>query len=111
MKGDDLSRKPRNEKKPKLLKVRKKCEVINLEVRQLKISTRKPDPWRGESIRRAQKEDPDIHPILELKEFSKRKPFWQDTSTSSIATNRYWTLSESVHIKDGVLNRKWDSSD
>ena len=39
-------------------------------------STLKPDLWSDDGLRKAQKEDPDIKTILELKESSSVRPSW-----------------------------------
>lgn len=56
--------------KPDLkVETEKKCELINPVVRQATVSTpSKSYSWNGECVRKAQTEDPDINPILELKE-------------------------------------------
>ncbi|GBN03699.1 hypothetical protein AVEN_258830-1 [Araneus ventricosus] len=50
-------------------------------------------------------------PILEKKLNSEDRPSWQEIAPESLATKRYWALSDSLHLKDGVLYRKWESDD
>ncbi|GBO45434.1 Retrovirus-related Pol polyprotein from transposon 297 [Araneus ventricosus] len=50
-------------------------------------------------------------PILEKKLNSEDRPSWQEIAPKSPATKRYWALWDSLHLKDGVLYRKWESDD
>ncbi|GFT80080.1 retroviral-like aspartic protease 1 [Nephila pilipes] len=68
-------------------RVEEKYQLINPSVHQVTVSpTLKPDPWSDEELREAQKEDPDINPVLELRESSNRRPSWQDISIYSPTT-------------------------
>ncbi|GBM83317.1 hypothetical protein AVEN_261152-1 [Araneus ventricosus] len=60
---------------------------------------------------KAQLEDPAIKPILEKKLNSEDRPSWQEIAPESPATKRYWALWDSLHLKDGVQYRKWESDD
>lgn len=62
-----------------------------------------PNPQSDENVRKAQKEDADTKPLIDLKEPLSRKPEWPSVSTISPATKQYWTLWNSLHIK--VVNR------
>ena len=73
--ADALSRKPCNETCQYCLRVDQKCEIKNPVVCQVTTSlTSKPDPWSDDGLRKAQKEDPDIKPIVEFKESSSEGP-------------------------------------
>ncbi|GFS47069.1 retrovirus-related Pol polyprotein from transposon 412 [Trichonephila clavipes] len=48
---------------------------------------------------------------MEFKESSRRKPRWQDIATFHRTTKRYWALWDSLHLRNGVLYRKWESDD
>ncbi|GBM95875.1 Retrovirus-related Pol polyprotein from transposon 412 [Araneus ventricosus] len=50
-------------------------------------------------------------PILEKKLNSEDRPSWQEIAPESPATKRYWAVWDSLHLKDGVLYRKWESDD
>ncbi|GBN65899.1 Transposon Ty3-G Gag-Pol polyprotein [Araneus ventricosus] len=69
------------------------------------------NPWSSCEIQKAQLEDPAIKPILEKKLNSADRPSWQEIAPESPATKRYWALWDSLHLKDGVLYRKWESDD
>ncbi|GBL95445.1 hypothetical protein AVEN_154834-1 [Araneus ventricosus] len=69
------------------------------------------DPWSSCEIQKAQLEDPAIKPILEKKLNSADRPSWQEIAPESPATKRYWALWDSLHLKDGVLYRRWESDD
>ncbi|GBN15820.1 Retrovirus-related Pol polyprotein from transposon 297 [Araneus ventricosus] len=73
--------------------------------------SRRPYPWSSCEIQKAQLEDPAIKPILEKKLNSADRPSWQEITPESPATKRYWALWDSLHLKDGVLYRKWESDD
>ncbi|GBL73575.1 Retrovirus-related Pol polyprotein from transposon 297 [Araneus ventricosus] len=62
-------------------------------------------------IRKAQLEDDAIKTILEKKLMSADRPSWQEIAPESPATKRYWALWDSLHLKDGVLYRRWESDD
>ncbi|GBM64254.1 Retrovirus-related Pol polyprotein from transposon 297 [Araneus ventricosus] len=69
------------------------------------------DPWSSCEIQKAQQEDPTIKPILEKKPNSADRPSWQEIALKSPATKHYWALWDSLHLKDGVLYRRWESDD
>ncbi|GBL81190.1 Retrovirus-related Pol polyprotein from transposon 412 [Araneus ventricosus] len=69
------------------------------------------DAWSSSEVQKAQLEDPAIRPILERKLNSEDRPSWQEIAQESPATKRYWALWDSLHLKDGVLYRKWESDD
>ncbi|GBM98025.1 Retrovirus-related Pol polyprotein from transposon 412 [Araneus ventricosus] len=69
------------------------------------------DAWSSSEVQKAQLEDPAIRPILERKLNSEDRPSWQEIAPESPATKRYWALWDSLHLKDGVLYRKWESHD
>ncbi|GFW44467.1 retrovirus-related Pol polyprotein from transposon 412 [Trichonephila clavipes] len=64
-----------------------------------------------ESVRKDQLADPEIKPIIALKESSDEKPRWQDIATFHPTMKRYWALWDSLHLRNGVLYRKWESDD
>ncbi|GFW87604.1 hypothetical protein TNCV_4485691 [Trichonephila clavipes] len=55
--------------------------------------------------------DLEIKPIIEFKESSDEKPSWQDIAPFHPTTKRYWALWDSLHLRNGVLYRKWESDD
>ncbi|GBM50992.1 hypothetical protein AVEN_199763-1 [Araneus ventricosus] len=69
------------------------------------------DAWSSSEVQKAQLEDPAIRPILEKKLNSEDRPPWQEIAPESAATKRYWALWDSLHLRDGVLYRKWESDD
>ncbi|GBM00489.1 Transposon Ty3-G Gag-Pol polyprotein, partial [Araneus ventricosus] len=69
------------------------------------------DAWSSSEVQKARLEDPAIRPILERKLNSEDRPSWQEIAPESPATKRYWALWDSLHLKDGVLYRKWESDD
>ncbi|GBN48060.1 Transposon Ty3-G Gag-Pol polyprotein, partial [Araneus ventricosus] len=75
------------------------------------LTTTSVDPWSSCEIQKAQLEDPAIKTILEKKLMSADRPSWQEIAPESPATKRYWALWDSLHLKDGVLYRRWESDD
>ncbi|GBN04181.1 hypothetical protein AVEN_188652-1 [Araneus ventricosus] len=69
------------------------------------------DPWSSSEVQKAHLENPAIRPILEKKLNSEERPSWQEITLESSETKRYWGLWDSLHLKDGVLYRKWESDD
>ncbi|GBO31173.1 hypothetical protein AVEN_185751-1 [Araneus ventricosus] len=67
------------------------------------------DAWSSSEIQKAQLEDPDSSQILEKKLNSAERPSWQEIVLESSATKQYCALWDSLHLKDGVLYRKWES--
>ncbi|GFW27160.1 hypothetical protein TNCV_93861 [Trichonephila clavipes] len=81
-------------------------------IRQIATSTATPpDPWSDEKVREDQMADPDIKPLIEFMESSSNKPSWQDISAYSPTTKQYWALWNSLHLRNGVLYRKFESED
>ncbi|GFU29445.1 hypothetical protein TNCV_418801 [Trichonephila clavipes] len=107
-----LSRRPCPESFKYCSRIEKKFCVKDQIVRQITAqSTSALDPWSDESIRKDQLADPEIKPIIEFKESSDEKPSWQDIASFHPTTKRYWALWESLHLRNGVLYRKWESDD
>ncbi|GBM15017.1 Retrovirus-related Pol polyprotein from transposon 297 [Araneus ventricosus] len=108
--ADALSRKPCKESCKQCTNAEKKFGMerdISVKV----VTTTTVDPWSSCEIQKAQLEDPVIKPILEKKLNSAERPSWQEIAPESPATKRYWALWDSLHLKDGVLYRKWESDD
>ncbi|GBM51914.1 hypothetical protein AVEN_2901-1 [Araneus ventricosus] len=81
----------------------------DISVRALRMTTE--DTWPVSDIQKAQLEDPDIRPILEKKLKLADRPSRQEIAQENPATKRYWALWDSLHLKDGVLYRKWENDD
>ncbi|GFT96446.1 retrovirus-related Pol polyprotein from transposon 412 [Trichonephila clavipes] len=95
-----------------ILRVEKKFDVIDPVVCQVStLSTSVLDPCSDQSVRKDQLADPKITPILEFKESSDEKPSWQDIAPFHPTTKRYWALWDFLHLRNGVLYRKWESKD
>ncbi|GFW35995.1 hypothetical protein TNCV_4928591 [Trichonephila clavipes] len=110
--ADALSRRPCPESCKYCLRVEKKFGVIDPVVRQVTTpSTSALDPWSDESVRKDQLADLEIKPIIEFKESSDEKPSWQDIAPFHPTTKRYWALWDSLHLRNGVLYRKWETDE
>ncbi|GFW24345.1 integrase_H2C2 domain-containing protein [Trichonephila clavipes] len=113
--GDVRSKRPCSESSKNLsnsLRVEKKFGVIDPIVCQVTPpSTLALDPWSDETVRKDQLADPEIKPIIEFKESFDEKPSWQDIAPFHPTTKRYWALWGSLHLRNGVLYRKWESDD
>ncbi|GFX01388.1 transposon Tf2-6 polyprotein [Trichonephila clavipes] len=107
--ADALSRRPCPENCRHCSRVETKYDYA---IRQITTSTATPpDPWSDEKVREDQMADPDIKPLIEFMESSSNKPSWQDISAYSPTTKQYWALWNSLHLKNGVLYRKFESED
>ncbi|GBN75169.1 Retrovirus-related Pol polyprotein from transposon 297 [Araneus ventricosus] len=106
--ADALSRRPCKESCKHCTNAEKKFGMetdISVEV----LTTE--DAWSSSEVQKAQLEDPAIRPILEKKLNSEDRPSWEEIAPESPATKRYWALWDSLHLKDGVLYRKWECDD
>ncbi|GFT96771.1 retrovirus-related Pol polyprotein from transposon 412 [Trichonephila clavipes] len=107
--ADALSRRPCPENCRHSSRVETKYDYA---IRQITTSTATPpDPWSDEKVREDQMADPDIKPLIEFMESSSKKPSWQDISAYSPTTKQYWALWNSLHLRNGVLYRKFESED
>ncbi|GFY06098.1 retrovirus-related Pol polyprotein from transposon 412 [Trichonephila clavipes] len=107
--ADALSRRPCPENCRHCSRVETKYDYA---IRQITTSTATPpDPWSDEKVREDQMADPDIKPLIEFMESSSNKPSWQDISAYSPSTKQYWALWNSLHLRNGVLYRKFESED
>ncbi|GFY20569.1 retrovirus-related Pol polyprotein from transposon 412 [Trichonephila clavipes] len=107
--ADALSRRPCPENCRHCSRVETKDDYA---IRQITTSTATPpDPWSDEKVREDQMADPDIKPLIEFMESSSNKPSWQDISAYSPTTKQYWALWNSLHLRNGVLYRKFESED
>ncbi|GFX27884.1 hypothetical protein TNCV_3083071 [Trichonephila clavipes] len=110
--ADALSRRPCPESCKYCSRIEKNFGVIVPIVRQVTTpSTLALDPWSDESVRKDQLAVPEIKPIIEFKESSDEKPSWQDIAPFHPTTKHYWALWDSLHFRDIVLYRKWESDD
>ncbi|UYV78164.1 hypothetical protein LAZ67_16000346 [Cordylochernes scorpioides] len=66
--------------------------------------------WTGQALRKAQREDRDLLPMMNWKESGER-PSWEDVASHSPKTKSLWRLWNSLTLRDGVLYRKWESED
>ncbi|UYV78634.1 K02A2.6-like, partial [Cordylochernes scorpioides] len=64
--------------------------------------------WTGQALRKAQREDRDLLPMMNWKE-SYERPSWEDVAPYSPKTKSLWSLWNSLTLRDGVLYRKWKS--
>ncbi|GFV07696.1 retrovirus-related Pol polyprotein from transposon 412 [Trichonephila clavipes] len=107
--ADALSRRPCPENCRHCSRVETKYDYA---IRQITTSTATPpDPWSDEKVREDQMADPDIKPLIEFMESSSNKPSWQDISAYSPTTKQYWALWNSLHLRNSVLYRKFESED
>ncbi|GFW31092.1 retrovirus-related Pol polyprotein from transposon 412 [Trichonephila clavipes] len=107
--ADALSRRPCPENCRHCSRVETKYDYA---IRQITTSTATPpDPWSDEKVREDQMADPDIKTLIEFMESSGNKPSWQDISAYSPTTKQYWALWNSLHLRNGVLYRKFESED
>ncbi|GFY32809.1 retrovirus-related Pol polyprotein from transposon opus [Trichonephila clavipes] len=109
---DALSRRPCPENCKYCSRIEKKFGIRDAIVCQVTAPpTSALDPWSDESIRKDQLADPEIKPMIEFKESSDEKPSWQDIAPFHPTKKRYWALWDSLHLRNGVLYRKWEYDD
>ncbi|GBN88600.1 Retrovirus-related Pol polyprotein from transposon 297 [Araneus ventricosus] len=108
--ADALSRRPCRESCKHCSNAEKKFG-IETDISVKVLTKTSVDPWSSCEIQKAQLEDPAIKNILEKKLMSADRPSWQEIAPESPATKRYWALWDSLHLKDGVLNRRCESDD
>ncbi|GBM10181.1 Retrovirus-related Pol polyprotein from transposon 412 [Araneus ventricosus] len=106
--ADALSRRPCKESCKHCTNAKKKFG-IETDISAKVLTTE--GPWCSSEIQKAQLEGPAIRPILEKKLNSEDQPSWQEIAPESPSTKRHWALWDSLHLKDGVLYRKWESND
>ncbi|PIK44525.1 Retrovirus-related Pol polyprotein from transposon [Apostichopus japonicus] len=70
--------------------------------------TSHPPPWSLEDLKKYQRDDPDILPVLQGKETLKR-PLWSEVSGGSRTLQQYWLQWESLVLKNDLLYRKFES--
>ncbi|GBN86993.1 hypothetical protein AVEN_195463-1 [Araneus ventricosus] len=75
------------------------------------LTTTSVDPWSACEIQKAQLQDPTNKLILEKNLNLADRPSWQEIAPERRATKRYCALRDSLHLKDGVLYRRWESDD
>ncbi|GFT84902.1 retrovirus-related Pol polyprotein from transposon 412 [Trichonephila clavipes] len=110
--ADAFLRRPCPESCKYCSRIEKKFGIKDPIVRQVTApSTSAVDPWSDESVRKDQLADPEIKPIIEFKESSDEKPRWQDIAFFHPIMKPYWALWDSLHLRNGVLYRKWESDD
>ena len=68
-------------------------------------------PWTWESLKSAQRMDEDIACILKLKEELQEKPQWNAIALKSRDVKILWNLWSRLEIRDGLLKRRFESSD
>ncbi|GBM48877.1 Retrovirus-related Pol polyprotein from transposon 297 [Araneus ventricosus] len=108
--ADALSRRPCRESCKHCSNAEKKFG-IETDISVKVLTTTSVDPWSSCEIQKAELEDSAIKTILEKKLMSADQPSWQEIVPESPATKRYWALWDSLHLKDGVLYRRWESDD
>ena len=76
-----------------------------------RVSSVHPTMGSLQDIGQQQREDPDIAPLITCLERGSDKPEWEDVSSWSPNSKRYWTQWELLRLSDGVLWRRWESTD
>ena len=64
----------------------------------------------NETLRKLQLNDPDVGPILRLKESHDARPDWKVVSPSSSAVKAYWSSWDLLEVHNGVVYRRWVSN-
>jgi hypothetical protein len=104
--ADALSRRP-------CLKECLHCEKIELQENIPKVRivvAAAADGWDRQALRREQLGDSDVGPLMREVEAGQR-PEWRDISDRSPTYKSYWAQWKSLAVSDGVLIRRWESTD
>lgn len=65
--------------------------------------------WSTEEMKDAQKDDPDIEPILSLLLNQTEKPTWEQVSSFSSGAKALWSSWKNLYMRSGLLYRKWET--
>ncbi|PNF33868.1 hypothetical protein B7P43_G07231 [Cryptotermes secundus] len=103
--ADALSRRPCQEKCAHCHKVETRTEVKQIRA----IGTLPAAGWDPVTLREEQLEDTDIGPILREVENGQRQK-WQDIADRSPTYKSYWAQWKSLAVRNGVLERDWESA-
>ena len=66
--------------------------------------------WTSEALRAAQETDSEIQPIFEWKETFHEPNGKEEVMVQGFATRFYFQQWDGLYLKDGVLYRRWESS-
>ena len=75
------------------------------------VGTCKDVCFQGVSLRTAQRDDPDLKPVIHWKETRPQRPAWKDIATSSPLTKSYWEDWDALELVGGLLYRRWEEAD
>ena len=67
-------------------------------------------PWTKTELIKLQREDPDVSPIVKLREQSNQSPEWREVEGHSSVTKALWYEFPRLELKDGLLCRRWTSA-
>jgi hypothetical protein len=74
------------------------------------VTTAAAEGWDRAALRREQLADDDVGQLLKEVEAGQR-PEWRDISDRSLVYKTYWAQWKSLAVRDGVLERHWESAD
>jgi hypothetical protein len=103
---DALSRRPCAEECTHCQKVEQRANGLKVRV----VTAAAADGWDSAALRREQLADEDVGPLLKEVEAGQR-PEWKDISDRSPTYKSYWAQWQSLAVRDGVLERHWESAD
>ena len=67
--------------------------------------------FQGINLSAAQREDPDLRPIIRWKETGLQRPVWKDVAATSPLTKAYWADWNALELDNGLLCRRWEEAD
>jgi hypothetical protein len=103
--ADTLSRKPCQEESCHCLNVEQRADGLKIRV----VATATANDWDRAALRREQLADDDLGQLLQELDAGQR-PEWRDISDRSPVYKSYWTQCKSLAVRDGVLERHWESA-
>jgi predicted aspartyl protease len=66
--------------------------------------------WSDDTMRTAQEDDTDLKPLIQLMKDGATRPLWNQVANYSSVTKCYWAQWDSLVMQNGLLHRKWEST-
>ena len=87
------------------------CAVVTTSLEEARDAQQEPHSWTREELNEAQRRDPDLKCIIQLKKTSVERPNWDQIELQSADSKLLWHEWDRLLLQDGTLYRKWTSVD
>ena len=84
---------------------------LKKDVKVDKVETSWLEGWTNEELKIKQLEDPNLSKLLAWKEHNQSRPPWKDVSSENKYVKSLWSQWERLHVFNGIIYRRWESSD